>query len=274
MKSFAGDVKKELSEINNLSNKNLVRAELMGYLLTNSSKVFSTTSEYNINRYSKLLNNVGVNDFSIMIKGNTFQIKTKNKIEIELEVSNEEEEKALVRGAFLGGGTINNPANIYHLEIVFDEKENAEYIEELINSKDINAKMLTRENKYVVYIVDGENISNFLAFIGASKSVLKFEDVRVVKEVRNNVNRLVNCETANLNKIINSSVKQVEAIKLIKKKKKYKELGENEQQLAELRLKNPNSSLSELARLSTPPLSKSGVNHRMDNILRFAEKLR
>lgn len=274
MNSFSSDVKKELSELNNLSNKDQVRAELKGYLITSSSKTFSTSNQFNINRYSKLLNNIGVDDFNITIKGKNFEIETKTKLEVDQNVETDEQIKAFIRGTFLGAGTITNPENVYHLEVVFEEKKYAEQIKELLFEKGIIAKIIKRENKYVLYIVDGENISNFLALIGANKSVLKFEDTRVIKEVRNRVNRMVNYETANLNKTIKSAVKQIECIKLIKAKKKFKDLNEKEQQLAELRLKHPNASLSELANMVNPPISKSGLNHRMNSIVNYAEKLK
>ena len=273
MVSFSSQVKKELSEINNLSNKELVRAELMGYLTTNSSNRFTTNNQYNINRYSKLLNNIGENDFSIAIKGNNFEIKTKKSIEISQEIKNDEQKKALIRGAFLGAGTITNPESVYHLEIVFEKEEYANLIKTILDEVKITSKIIKRDNRHILYIEDGDNISSFLAFTGANKSVLKFEDTRVMKDVRNNINRLVNCETANLNKTINSAVKQIEKIKLIKAKKKFKELSEKEQQLAELRLKNPHASLVLLGNMLTPPLSKSGVNHRMNSIMKFADKI-
>lgn len=274
MNTFSAEVKKELSEINNLANKNLVKAELMGYLSTNSSNSFSTKNQYNINRYSKLLNNIGEDNFNISIKGNNFQIKTKNEVKIEQQINTDEEKKALIRGAFLGGGTITNPENIYHLEIYFNEQDYCELMKNILEEKDIRTKTLKSDKKYILYIKDGENISKFLAFIGANKSVLKFEDTRVVKEIRNRVNRIVNCETANLNKTISSAVKQIDSIKLIKSKKRFKDLSEKEQELAELRLKNPDASLVELGKMLNPPLSKSGVNHRMNSILKIAEKLK
>ena len=129
---------------------------------------------------------------------------------------------------------------------------------------------MKRENKYIVYIEEGESISNFLAYIGANKSVLKFENTRVIKEVRNKVNRLVNCETANLNKTINTSVKQIEDIKYLKQIKKFNELTEKEQELANLRIENPNASLQELGEMLDIKLSKSGVNHRLASIMKKA----
>ena len=144
----------------------------------------------------------------------------------------------------------------------------------LLNHFEINSKILQRSKNYIVYIKDGEDISNFLAFIGANKSVLKFEENRVIRDVRNNVNRIVNCETANLNKVIKTSVKQIEDIKLIKKHNKFKDLKDGERELAELRLNNPEASLTELGKMLKKPISKSGVNHRMRAIQSVAEELR
>lgn len=172
----------------------------------------------------------------------------------------------------MGAGTVTDPKGNYHLEIVFEKEENAKYINEILQGFELKSNVTKRENKFIVYIEEGESISNFLAYVGALKSVLKFENARVIKEVRNNVNRLVNCETANLNKTINSSVKQIEDIKFLKKINKFDELTEKEQELAELRLKNPNASLLELGEMLEPKLSKSGVNHRLAGISKAAER--
>lgn len=140
MDSFSSEIKKELSEINNLSKKNLVKSELKGYLATNSSNEFTTSSQYNINRYNKLLNNIGENDFSISIKGNHYTIKTKRKINIEQEINTEEEKKAFIRGAFLGSGTITNPETVYNLNIAIESEENATFIKNLLEEKTLNQK--------------------------------------------------------------------------------------------------------------------------------------
>ena len=274
MESFSKSVKEELSKLNNLSDKKLVKYELQGYLLTSDSNKFTTENEYNINRFSKLLSNSGTEDFKIEIQGNKFCIITKNKIEIEQEIKEIQEAKAIVRGSFMGAGSITNPRSKYHLEIVFQTKEKAYKINSILNDYEINSKVLKRSKNYIIYIKDGEDISKFLAFIGANKSVLKFEENRVIRDVRNNINRIVNCETANLNKIIKTAVKQIEDIKLIKKKNKFKDLKKGEQELAELRLKNPDSSLTELGTMLEKQISKSGVNHRMKVIENMAKELR
>lgn len=274
MESFSRKVKEELSKLNNLSNKNLVKYELQGYLLTASSNKFTTENEYNINRFSKLLSNSGLDDFKIEMQGNKFCITTKKPIEINQEITDVEEAKAIVRGSFMGAGSISNPKSKYHLEIVFQIEENALKINHILNHFEINSKVLQRAKNYIVYIKDGEDISNFLAFIGANKSVLKFEENRVIRDVRNNVNRIVNCETANLNKVIQTAVKQIEDIKLIKKKNKFNDLNAGEKELAELRLKNPEASLTELGKMLKKPISKSGVNHRMRAIEELANELK
>lgn len=274
MESFSRKVKEELSKLNNLSNKSLVKFELQGYLLTSNSNKFTTENEYNINRFSKLLSNSGLDDFKIEIQGNKFCITTKKKIEINQEINDIEEAKAIVRGSFMGAGSITNPKSKYHLEIVFQTEENALKVNCILNQFEINSKVLKRSKNYIIYIKDGEEISSFLAFIGANSSMLKFEENRVIRDVRNNVNRIVNCETANLNKVIKTSVKQIEDIKLIKKYNKFNELSEGEKELANLRLNNPESSLTELGKMLENPISKSGVNHRMKSIQEKAEELR
>lgn len=272
MESFSSNVKKEVSSINNLAKKELVRAELNGYLLTSTGNIFTTENQYTINRYSKLLNNVGQDDYSETLKGKAFCIKTKRKINIAEEITNEEEARAVVRGAFLGSGSISNPRSVYHLEIVFKVLENAKYINNILEKYNIDAKILERDKSYMLYIKDGENISKFLAFIGANKSVLDFEETRVMKDMRNQVNRIVNCETYNLNKVVASSVKQIDDIKLIKKHNKFDALTDKERELAKLRLANPNATLKELGEMLE--ISKSGVGHRFEHIAQIAEELR
>ncbi len=290
--SFSKDVKEELSKISNLANKDLVKAELIGYLITNNISVknnkirYSTESEYNINRFAKLLNNVNISQYEINIQGKVFFIEINQEInfkEIDFDDSkiilsnkifdfcvSEILEKALVRGAFLGGGSINNPEKIYHLEVIYSSEINVNYVMEILKKYNVNMKKMNS----TLYLKDGEEISKFLAFIGANSSVLKFEEIRVIRDMRNSVNRLVNCETANLNKTINAALKQIQDIEFIKKMNKFGELSENLQEIAELRVKNPDISLVELGKLLSTPIGKSGVNYRLKAISNFAEELR
>ena len=179
-----------------------------------------------------------------------------------------------IREAFIKSGSMNDPNKKYHLEIMFKTKKKAEEMQTLLNNFNINAKIIKREKDYMLYLKDGEEISEFLALIGANSSVIKFEEVRVLKETRNDINRLVNCETANLNKTINAAVKQIEDIKLIKKKRKFSNLPENLQEIAELRIANPDVSLIELGKMLKEPIGKSGVNHRLKKLSAIAEDLR
>jgi len=179
-----------------------------------------------------------------------------------------------IREAFIKSGSMNDPNKKYHLEIMFKTKKKAEEMKTLLNNFNINAKIIKREKDYMLYLKDGEEISEFLALIGANSSVIKFEEIRVLKETRNDINRLVNCETANLNKTINAAVKQIEDIKLIKKKRKFSNLPENLQEIAELRIANPDVSLVELGKMLSEPIGKSGVNHRLKKLSAIAEDLR
>ena len=190
------------------------------------------------------------------------------------EIEKEVEEKSLVRGCFLGSGSINNPENNYHIEILIKKKENAKFVLEKLKKYGVIFKLLEKDSTYSIYSKDGEEISKFLAFVSASSSVLKFEDIRVYRDMRNNVNRLVNCETANLSKTVDAAVKQIEAINLIKKKGKFTELSDNLKEIAELRLEYPEISLVELGKMASPPIGKSGVNYRLKAIMRLAEELK
>ena len=293
--SFSGEVKEEISKLSNLANKEAVKYELLGYIITNNisaekNKIkFCTESEYSINRFSKLLNNLQYSNHKIEIIGKKFCISV-NKPDISeitymnntvmLEgiinkVSNQEIlEKAFVRGSFLGGGSINNPKNTYHLEITFSSGENANIVLAILNKYEIQFKNIEKKNGYALYTKDGDEISKFLALIGANSSVLKFEEVRVYRDIRNNVNRKVNCETANLNKTLNAALKQIENIKYLKQIGQFDKMPEQLQEIANLRLENPEASLVEIGQMLSKPIGKSGVNHRFYNIEQFVSKFR
>lgn len=282
--SFSSDIKEELSKVNNFKNKNLLEAEFLGYILTGNSSnndkylEFITENEFNIERFYKILFNLEI-EYEPDIRGKVFvaTIRKNEKIEKLMEIkldNNEELRKAIVRGAFLGAGSITDPNKQYHLEILFQERNNAEYILNICKSFGVYLKILESKEKIQLYIKDGEEISKFLALLGSNKGVLSFEDVRITKEIKNNVNRLVNCETANLNKIVNASVDQVNDIKLIQKLNKFEELPEYLKEIALIRLENPEVSLKGLGEMLEKPIGKSGVNHRLKKIHDFAEELR
>lgn len=292
--SFSSEVKEEISKLGNLANKEIVKFELLGYLSSNNITIeknkikFSTESEYNINRFSKLLNNLQYTKQNIEVIGKKFCISV-NKLEIPEviynntitfkniteQINNQELlEKAFVRGSFLGGGSINNPKNTYHLEITFSSGKNANIVLAILNKYEIQFKNIEKKNGYALYTKDGDEISKFLALIGANSSVLKFEEVRVYRDIRNNVNRKVNCETANLNKTLNAALKQIENIKYLKQIGRFDKMPEQLQEIANLRLENPEASLVEIGQMLSKPIGKSGVNHRFYNIEQFVLKFR
>ncbi len=180
--------------------------------------------------------------------------------------------RLLLREAFIKKGFINDPNKEYHLEILFKSKKKEEQVKEIISNFGIDIKETKKGSNYMLYLKDGEEISSFLALIGATKAVLKFEEIRVIKDTRNNVNRLVNCETANLNKTINAAVKQIEDIKKLKKNKKFETLPDNLKELANLRLQNPDLTYEELGKKLSKPIGKSGVSHRLEKISKIANE--
>lgn len=194
-------------------------------------------------------------------------------IDLEL-LKGENEKKAYIRGAFLGGGSITNPEKNYHLEFVTHSEEYALSLSELINEFGLKSKVIQRKNSYIIYLKEGEQIVDLLNIIGAHTSLFELENIRIMKEMRNNVNRLVNCETANLSKTVNAAVRQVESIKLIQAEIGLKRLPKNLREIAELRLNYPDESLKELGEMLEPPVGKSGVNHRLRKIEKIAAELK
>lgn len=188
-------------------------------------------------------------------------------------VSTDETARAYIRGSFLGGASISNPERTYHLEFVTHSLEYAEDVCRLINKFGLNSKVIQRKSSYIVYIKEGEQIVDLLNIIGAHSSLLELENIRIMKEMRNNVNRLVNCETANLSKTVNAAVRQVESIKLIQREIGLSRLPQNLREVAELRLEYPDESLKELGEMLSPQVGKSGINHRLRKIEKIASEL-
>lgn len=182
--------------------------------------------------------------------------------------------RAYLRGVFLGGGSISNPEGNYHLEIITNDADHAEEICSIMKQMDLAAKISIRKNWFVVYLKESEQIVECLNNMGAHEALLEFENIRIYKGMRNQVNRLVNCETANLNKTVNAAVRQLENIKYIAKKIGINNLPAVLRETAELRLSNPDISLKELGELMNPPVGKSGVNHRMRKLESIADQLR
>ncbi|MEW8993857.1 DNA-binding protein WhiA [Clostridium sp.] len=189
-------------------------------------------------------------------------------------IKNEDCKRAYIKGAFLGGGSISNPEKTYHLEFVTHDQDYANELSDLINSYKLNSKVIQRKNSFVIYLKEGEQIVDLLNIIGAHNALLELENIRIMKEMRNNVNRIVNCETANLSKTVNAAVRQVESIKLIQSEIGLDRLPKNLKEVAKLRLAFPDESLKELGAMLNPPVGKSGVNHRLRRIEKIADELR
>lgn len=179
--------------------------------------------------------------------------------------------RAYLRGAFLAAGAINDPHKVsYHMEITTEYEEQALVLCDLMAREALTAKVVTRKDSLVVYLKEGEQIVRFLNVVGAHAALLHFENARIRKQMRNQVNRLVNAETANLGKTVEAAMRQIEAIRLLAARQELARLSPGLRQIAELRLSYPEASLQELGQLADPPLSKSAVNHRLRKLVGLA----
>lgn len=181
--------------------------------------------------------------------------------------------KAFLRGAFLASGSVNKPESDYHLEIVSSNENFAHTILRLMKYFDLNAKMVDRKQEYIVYLKEGDAVTGFLSVIGAHNCLMDFENVRIVKQLRNQANRITNCETANIDKTIKAAVRQVAGIKYLQKMGVFENLPYKLKNIAELRLQYPESNLTELASLYHSNISKSGLNHRLKKLEIMANEL-
>lgn len=182
--------------------------------------------------------------------------------------------KGLIREAFLQSGSISDPEKFYHLEIVFAAYEKALEIKQMIEAYQLDAKIVERKGHYVVYLKEGAQVADMLRIMEAPMALMEFENIRIVKEMRNSINRQVNCEAANLGKTISAAVKQVEDIKFIDRTVGLDNIPEGLAKIARKRLEYPEATLKELGELMEPPLGKSGVNHRLKHLNGLAEDLR
>lgn len=232
-------------------------------LKRNNSYVLIVTSEMGS---ENLLRELG-----ILEPGDGFY--TVNKVPENL-LQNEECIRSFIRGAFIGGGSISDPGKNYHMEFVTNNEDFAKSLKDLINKLGFNCKVVSRKNNFVVYLKESEQISDLLSIIGAHNALLSLQNTKIVKAMRNNVNRIVNCETANLSKTVNASVRQIENIKLIQDTIGISSLPENLQEIARIRLECEDMTLKELGEMLEHPIGKSGVNHRLRKIEEIANDLR
>ncbi|MBO5167533.1 MAG: DNA-binding protein WhiA [Phascolarctobacterium sp.] len=299
--SFSNDVKNELSRLET-NEVCCDKAELLGVLRMSGAIVirgmnigihFSTENAALARRVLQILKNNYQVQTEVVItrsrrlkKNNRYQVRVLPAPQVniamtELQLLSMESDlknplltkqcckRAFLRGAFLGGGSISRPSSDYHLEMVTGNEDFARSIIKVMHTFSMKAKLTDRKNDYIVYLKDGESITNFLRVIGAHNSMMEFEGVRVLKEMRNNVNRRVNCETANLGKVVKAAVRQVNCIKFIDEHMGLSELPEALQETAKLRLKYPEASLNELVEYSGG-IGKSGINHRLKKLQEMA----
>lgn len=182
--------------------------------------------------------------------------------------------RAFIRGAFLAAGSMSDPEKAYHLEIVLPDSKRADQLIEVINSFFIDAKVVVRKKYHVVYIKEGSQIVDLLNIMEAHNALMNFENVRILKEMRNSINRQVNCEAANINKTVVAATKQIDDINFIKETIGFEGLSEGLEDVARLRISYPEASLKELGDLLCPPIGKSGVNHRLKKLSCIADGLR
>lgn len=299
--SFSNDVKNELSRIetNDVAGD---KAELLGLLRMSGAIVirgmnvgihFSTENAALARRALQLLKSNYQVQTEVVItrsrrlkKNNRYQVQVIPSPQVstalfELQLlsvesdlknpllENHDCKRTFLRGAFLGGGSISRPSSDYHLEMVTENEDFAHTIIKIMQSFYLKAKLTDRKNEYIVYLKDGESIINFLSVIGAHNAMMELENVRIVKEMRNNVNRAVNCETANLNKVVKAAVRQVRCIHYIDEHMGLAELPQPLQEVAKLRLEHQDVSLNDLVEYSGG-LGKSGINHRLKKLQEIA----
>lgn len=306
--SYASEVKKELTGIT-VHEKN-ARAELMALIrmngsigLANHAMILNVQTEspaiarriYSlIKQLYKVESDILVRKKMKLKKNNTYVVRLrhhaqeilgdlaildgfqiKERVPLDL-LTDDLMIRSYLRGAFLAGGSVNNPeTSRYHLEIYSLYEEHNEMIAEMINRYDLNARTTNRRSGYIVYLKEAEKIANFLQLIGATTSMLEFENIRIVRDMRNSVNRLVNCENANMDKVANAANRQVENIMLIEATVGLSSLPEKLRAIAETRLAHQEVSLKELGTLVLGgPISKSGVNHRLRKLNAYADELR
>ncbi|MBD5091289.1 MAG: DNA-binding protein WhiA [Lactobacillus sp.] len=306
--SYASEVKKELTGIT--VHRDNAKAELMALIRMNGSigiaahqlvlnvqtenpaiarriysllkQFYGVESEIVVRRKMKLKKN---NQYIVRLRYHAQHVlddlgilqnyQIKEQVPVEM-LKDEWMVRSYLRGAFLAGGSVNNPeTSRYHLEIYSLYEEHNEIIAQMMNKFSLNAQTTARRSGFIVYLKEAEKIANFMSLIGATNSMLQFENVRIVRDMRNSVNRLVNCENANLNKIANASTRQIENIEFIDSRVGLSSLPDKLREIAETRLAHQEVSLKELGELVPGgPISKSGVNHRLRKLNAYADELR
>ena len=306
--SYTTKIKEEISEIKNT--KSEIIAELAGFIrnnatITDDTIVLTTENKTTVERIQNFLNTIYEVKIEITTKDNMnfskkelYALVIKDKVNIILQdiglidkdnnplqtlptyiIGANEEIRAYLRGVFLTCGSINDPkTSRYHMELFISTPEESILVQKLLNLFDLNAKILSRDKGFMIYIKQAEKISDFIKILGANKAVMYYEDVRIYRDQKNKTNRLNNCEQANIDRIVATATDQLEQIKIIEETSSVELLDEKAQETLEYRKKYPEASLKELAEIISfetgKTLSKSGLNHRLRKIKELAEQLK
>lgn len=285
--SFTNDVKKELcgNDISGSFKDIFIYGLLYGF--RNSEPALITESEYVAECFKNLLPKKSVDIGKIVLKNRkTYSIEIKDaelldkycfgsdKINTEFVNGSDIVTGVFLRGVFLSCGNVSVQKAGYHLELSINNPEKCEKLYNMINEQGMIINRSKRGCSHFLYSKNSENISDFLTFIGAMQSSMEIMNIKIFKEVRSNINRVVNCEAANIEKTASAAAKQILDIKLIDEKIGLSSLDEDLSEIAKVRLENPDVSLSGLVKLLDKPISRSGVNHRFLRIAKIAEELR
>lgn len=286
--SFATDVKNELIEVSDHSKQDILLYGVLYGMRGTDFPVLYSENQAVIEYLKKLLSGEQY-EITSSFKRNTIQyaltiteydglLQKYNfrsaAVNTEFVDGNDVDTGMFLRGVFLACGSISDPNREYHLELTLSTEEKCSAIYSLINEQGMSIKKSTRGGQAFLYAKESERISDFLTYIGAMLHSMEIMNVKIYKDVRNNVNRAVNCEAANIGKTVAAAQKQIEDIELIEQLKGLNSLSEDLRQVAEIRLENADMSLREIGEMLNPPISRSGVNHRLGRISRIADSLR
>ena len=307
--SFSGMVKEELSRQTSTARhcriaETAALLSACGRITKDGSLRFQTENDAVVRKYFTLLQKtfnidteIAIRESSLLKKGNVYHIEITDPLQVQnvlqgtkLSVNEGDGEtlytenalltqqscckRAFIRGAFLASGSISDPEKGYHFEIVCATVHKAVQLQEIMNDFGVDAKIVQRKKHFVVYLKEGSQIVDMLNVMGAHVSLMELENVRILKEMRNSVNRKVNCETANIHKTVSAAVRQIEDIRYIQQKIGFEQLSEGLAEIARLRLEQPEATLKELGMMLSTPVGKSGVNHRLRKLSDIAETLR
>ncbi len=307
--SFSGMVKEELSRQTSTARhcriaETAALLSACGRITKDGSLRFQTENDAVVRKYFTLLQKtfnidteIAIRESSLLKKGNVYHIEITDPLQVQnvlqgtkLSVNEADRgtlfpenglitqqnccKRAFIRGAFLASGSISDPEKGYHLEIVCSTMERAEQIQSIMKEFELDARIVTRKKNQVVYLKEGSQIVDFLGVVEAGSALMNLENIRIRKEISNNINRKVNCETANIGKTVSAAVKQIEDIRYIETHVGFSQLTEELEETAVCRLRYPEATLKELGEMMNPPVGKSGVNHRLRKLGRIADELR